>query len=373
MSAPPPEATGQSVAAATDELKALGIGVIERHCSGRVWPAALTLLEHLTRDDRCLPPSARVLELGAGTGWMALNATKRRPDVRWCATETERENAAERLASNLALATAAARAEADDAHEPHTGYVAENPADVKEKDEPRKPLMKPLGGVAASALDWSRAARSPLLSEPWDVVVGSDLVYGEAGRRRRRRRRRGKAPTRRFSRRIRGGFEGCRRSSRSRLFPRADVRPLGWVRVRRRSVRKPASCGAPRYAGWGGDAPRRRRDAATRLRVFGGAGWRRGPRRRRVRGGGRGASPPASRAASARRRRGCRGGGHVRGRQSRRGGAARHGTAGGVSVTMESFGFSFRYFRYKVPISPVPSPDAIDHANRARFFGPGRE
>ena len=183
MSAPPPEATGQSVAAATDELKALGIGVIERHCSGRVWPAALTLLEHLTRDDRCLPPSARVLELGAGTGWMALNATKRRPDVRWCATETERENAAERLASNLALATAAARAEADDAHEPHTGYVAENPADVKEKDEPRKPLMKPLGGVAASALDWSRAARSPLLSEPWDVVVGSDLVYGEAGAR----------------------------------------------------------------------------------------------------------------------------------------------------------------------------------------------
>ena len=44
MSAPPPEATGQSVAAATDELKALGIDVIERHCSGRVWPAALTLL-----------------------------------------------------------------------------------------------------------------------------------------------------------------------------------------------------------------------------------------------------------------------------------------------------------------------------------------
>ena len=96
MSAPPPEATG--VASATDELKALGIGVVERHCSGRVWPAALTLLEHLTRDDRCLPPGARVLELGAGTGWMALNATKRRPDVRWCATETAHEDAAERLA-----------------------------------------------------------------------------------------------------------------------------------------------------------------------------------------------------------------------------------------------------------------------------------
>ena len=87
------------MAAATDELNALGIGVVERPCSGRVWPAALTLLEHLTRDDRCLPPGARVLELGAGTGYMALKATKRRPDVRWCATETAHEDAAERLAS----------------------------------------------------------------------------------------------------------------------------------------------------------------------------------------------------------------------------------------------------------------------------------
>ena len=114
--------------------------------------------------------------------------------------------------------------------------------------------------------------------------------------------------------------------------------------------------GAPRHAGWGGDTPRRRRGAATRLRVFGGAGWRRGPRRRRVRGGGRGASPPASRAASARRRRGCRGGGHVRGRQSRRGGAsAAYGTAGGVSVNdSESFGFYATYYVEFVPISGVP-------------------
>ena len=157
MSAPPPEATG--VAAATDELKALGIGVVERHCSGRVWPAALTLLEHLTRDDRCLPPGARVLELGAGTGWMALNASKRRPDLRWCATETAHENAAERLASNLAAATAAARVSRDVSH------------DVSRD------------AVSASALDWADAARSPLARMPWDVVVGSDLVYGEAGAR----------------------------------------------------------------------------------------------------------------------------------------------------------------------------------------------
>ena len=82
-------------------------------------------------------------------------------------------------------------------------------------------------------------------------------------------------------------------------------------------------CAGLRATPVGGETPR---DASVGRRVFsvepaddGGA-----RAERRVRGGGRGASPPASRAASARRRRGCRGGGHVRGRQSRRGGAARH-------------------------------------------------
>ena len=189
MSAPPPEATG--VAAATDELKALGIGVVERHCSGRVWPAALTLLEHLTRDDRCLPPGARVLELGAGTGYMALKATKRRPDVRWCATETAHEDAAERLASNLDAAAAAARAETDELHQRSPLHRGENPGSMSAGPPtdgsiyPRETELKKTTrrGVASSALEWSDAARSPLAREPWDVVVGSDLVYGEAGAR----------------------------------------------------------------------------------------------------------------------------------------------------------------------------------------------
>ena len=186
MSAPPPEATG--VASATDELKALGIGVVERHCSGRVWPAALTLLEHLTRDDRCLPPGARVLELGAGTGWMALNATKRRPDVRWCATETAHEDAAERLASNLAAAVAAARRAPrtdDELHERrlHLGENrGENASASRVSSDASGDDASP-DAVAASALDWADAARSPLAREPWDVIVGSDLVYGEAGAR----------------------------------------------------------------------------------------------------------------------------------------------------------------------------------------------
>ena len=180
------------MAAATDELKALGIGVVERHCSGRVWPAALTLLEHLTRDDRCLPPGARVLELGAGTGYMALKATKRRPDVRWCATETAHEDAAERLASNLEAAHAAARAETDELHQRSPPPLGENPGSMSAGPPTdgffftRETELKKTSRhkrVAASALEWSDAARSPLAREPWDVVVGSDLVYGEAGAR----------------------------------------------------------------------------------------------------------------------------------------------------------------------------------------------
>ena len=83
------------------------------HCSGRVWPAALTLLDHLRRprgDLARLPAAARVLELGAGTGWMALRASAdlERGAV-WVATETSASGAVDRLDANLAaFATAAA-------------------------------------------------------------------------------------------------------------------------------------------------------------------------------------------------------------------------------------------------------------------------
>mmetsp|Transcript_44944 Transcript_44944/g.106602 ORF Transcript_44944/g.106602 Transcript_44944/m.106602 type:complete len:126 (+) Transcript_44944:239-616(+) len=46
------------------------------HCSERVWPAAHGLLEFMQR--RLM--KGRMLELGAGTGWMALVYARQHPD-----------------------------------------------------------------------------------------------------------------------------------------------------------------------------------------------------------------------------------------------------------------------------------------------------
>ena len=125
-----------------------------------MWPAALTLLQHLRDHPESLPRGARVLELGAGTGWMALKAREFRPDLReWCATEMRAEGAVDRLARNLNLAKDASAAPAASA-----------------STEP-----SPTVALRAEPLDWALARRSPLVDEPWDVVLGSDLVYGEDG------------------------------------------------------------------------------------------------------------------------------------------------------------------------------------------------
>ena len=159
MSAPPPEATG--VAAATDELAVLGIRVVPEHCSGRVWPAALTLFQHLVGHDDALTCGARVLELGAGTGWLTLKARQHRDDLQWCATETNCGDAYARLARNLTRAggegTMARGSEQDESPETKTQF-------------PR-----------FAALDWSAVADSKIATQAWDLVCGSDLVYGEAG------------------------------------------------------------------------------------------------------------------------------------------------------------------------------------------------
>lgn len=119
-----------------------------------MWPAALTLLQHLRDHPKSLPRGARVLELGAGTGWMALKAREVRPDLReWCATEMRAEGAVDRLARNLNLASATS--------------VSTDPS--------------PTVTLRAEPLDWALARQSPLVDEPWDVALGSDLVYGEDG------------------------------------------------------------------------------------------------------------------------------------------------------------------------------------------------
>ena len=85
---------------------------------------------------------------------MALKAREVRPDLReWCATEMRAEGAVDRLARNLNLASATS--------------VSTDPS--------------PTVTLRAEPLDWALARQSPLVDEPWDVALGSDLVYGEDG------------------------------------------------------------------------------------------------------------------------------------------------------------------------------------------------
>ena len=114
-----------------------------------MWPAAIVLGRYL-ESERCARLRARdaaILELGAGTGWLALKMSSR--FASWTATETTEGGALDRLERNLAkFAGGGTRG--------------------------RHPI--------ARALDWNDA-EGFVDSEGggWDLVCGSDLVYSEAG------------------------------------------------------------------------------------------------------------------------------------------------------------------------------------------------
>ena len=115
-----------------------------------MWPAAIVLGRYL-ESERCARLRARdaaILELGAGTGWLALKMSSR--FASWTATETTEGGALDRLERNLAkFAGGGVRG--------------------------RHPI--------ARALDWNDA-EGFVDSEGgggWDLVCGSDLVYSEAG------------------------------------------------------------------------------------------------------------------------------------------------------------------------------------------------
>ena len=128
------------------------------HCSANVWPAAEALLSFLSLhpsllQDRC------VIELGAGTGWLALQLCRplNRPAPphlprRYIATEMETYGALDRLRDNLSRHR----------HEPtlRTSSV-------------QSCLLE------SCSLDWAQVDESILCGTEWDLLVGSDLVYNE--------------------------------------------------------------------------------------------------------------------------------------------------------------------------------------------------
>lgn len=123
-----------------------------------------------------------MLELGAGTGYLALKMAERRPDLRWCATEMEDEGAAARLSNNIAAAAAAMGKQSGAAAS--SGGCC-NREDGKASDDDIVDNKRQRGGrVWAAACDWNAAESSPAIAaECWDVVVGSDLVYSAEGAR----------------------------------------------------------------------------------------------------------------------------------------------------------------------------------------------
>ena len=113
-----------------------------------MWPAAIVLGRYL-ESERCARLRARdaaILELGAGTGWLALKMSSR--FASWTATETTEGGALDRLERNLAKVAGGGTR----------------------------------GFPIARALDWNDAEGFVTREGGgWDLVCGSDLVYSEAG------------------------------------------------------------------------------------------------------------------------------------------------------------------------------------------------
>jgi len=115
---------------------------------GKVWVAAHELCDFLERrwGELGLGPRPRVLEIGAGCGWLGLCLARNLPGVEVCMTE--QPAGLEHLQRNIEL---------------------------------NREAGLPVDSVRCAALDWADLASAEgLLSERWDLIIGSDLLYAEA-------------------------------------------------------------------------------------------------------------------------------------------------------------------------------------------------
>jgi hypothetical protein len=113
---------------------------------GKVWQASIDFFDFLV-STRVFTDShpVRMLELGSGCGWLGLRLAKEYPTLSVVMTEQENFGALERLQHNIAL----------------------NP-DIR--------------SASALALDWGDIP-ADVVEAPWDLVIGSELVYSYEGAR----------------------------------------------------------------------------------------------------------------------------------------------------------------------------------------------
>jgi hypothetical protein len=140
------------------------LALVDRQTTGgHVWDAARKLYDFVM-SEQALAGCSSLLELGAGTGWlgMSLALGLRGQLSRVVLTELETGNACGWLRHNVDL---------------NRRRLA-SASDVKTPDV--------LGAVEVAPMDWTcladgAAGLPPDLAGPWDAVIGSDLIYNEAG------------------------------------------------------------------------------------------------------------------------------------------------------------------------------------------------
>ena len=131
--------------------------VTEQTTGGKVWDAAVHLLGYLEAHPHYLIGRPSLLECGAGTGWLGMSLAARHDLSEVVLTEMVQGGALRWLDYNV---------------------------------QRNRDAGVPLTTVRTAALDWAwmdqganacPAACVELLSTRWDLVLGSDLVYNEAG------------------------------------------------------------------------------------------------------------------------------------------------------------------------------------------------
>lgn len=161
--APPPSVAPEISIDSAQEFASL---VTEQTTGGKIWDAAVMLLEFLEAQPERLGGRPTVIELGAGTGWLGMTLASRRDLSAMVLTEMVQGGALSWLDRNV---------------------------------QRNRDAGVPLASVRTAPLDWSwivdeptsaaadlaaaerPAAFAELLDTHWDVVLGSDLVYNEAG------------------------------------------------------------------------------------------------------------------------------------------------------------------------------------------------
>jgi len=165
---------------------------------GHVWPAARRLVEYFeaVADDIGLSrPGAQIVELGAGTGWLSVALAKNLPNAeRVVATEMRAGGALRWLRRNVraneridTLATRRSATGARTSAASRRGAGTETTSRRRRADDvatsprvpkPKKPKPKPKKRTRSAS---ASSSASTLDSTAWDFVVGSDLVYDDAG------------------------------------------------------------------------------------------------------------------------------------------------------------------------------------------------